>query len=106
MEKLTQENARIRLIAERVPLLESKLARAEENCRNSLELENRLQASIEDRNVFEERYLKSVEAVKQAQAEIDARQQLVVDMHKQCQNFQRAANNIQKERTGKKGENC
>ncbi|CAG5103048.1 Oidioi.mRNA.OKI2018_I69.chr1.g589.t1.cds [Oikopleura dioica] len=99
MEKLTQENARIRLIAERVPLLESKLARAEENCQNSVELENRLQASIEDRNVFEERYLKSVESVKQAQAEIDARQQLVVDMHKQCQNFQRAANNILKERT-------
>ena len=41
-----------------------------------------------------------MESVKEAQAEIDARQQLVIDMHKQSQTFQRAANNIQKEKTG------
>merc|ERR1712157_605202 len=71
MEKLTQENAKIRLISERVPLLESKLARAEKNAVDAEQLEKRLQASIEDRNIFEERYLRSVESVKEAQAEID-----------------------------------
>jgi hypothetical protein len=99
MEKLTQENSKIRLISERVPLLESKLARAEKNAVDAEQLEKRLQASIEDRNIFEERYLRSVESVKEAQAEIDARQQLVIDMHKQSQTFQRAANNFQKEKT-------
>lgn len=58
MEKLTQENAKIRLISERVPLLESKLARAEKNAVDAEQLEKRLQASIEDRNIFEERYLR------------------------------------------------
>ncbi|CBY36465.1 unnamed protein product [Oikopleura dioica] len=99
MEKLTQENAKIRLISERVPLLESKLSRAEKNAVDAEQLEKRLQASIEDRNIFEERYLRSVESVKEAQSEIDARQQLVIDMHKQSQTFQRAANNVQKEKT-------
>ena len=58
MEKLTQENARIRLVSERVPLLESKLARAEEFAVNAEQLEKRLHAAFEDRNVFEERYLR------------------------------------------------